>query len=205
MTKVYIHGKLGKFFGEYHEVNVSKKLDIVNAIDANRKGFKKTILSCFKKNIHFDIIDPVASEQTFASIDQFLNQPAPKEVHILPSIGGSGVVLGFISAVGAAVGAVGSAVGGIIASVGGFLGSGTLLANMALGILMQGIAFLLTPKPKGPESQKVESKIQQASYLFSSLENQAVQGFAIPLLYGELRVGSNVITVNVVSEDIEKQ
>ncbi len=192
MTKVYIHGKLGKIFGEYHELDISRKADVVKAIDANRKGFKKTILSAFKKDIHFDAIDPKESKKSFKSIDEYLSQPAPEELHIIPSVGGSGPLVPVFFAIAEAAAVVGS-----------FLTGGTFLGNLALGILLQGIAYLLAPKPPEPASQKVETKIAQASYLFSSLENQAVQGFPIPLLYGELRVGSSIITVNILNEDIE--
>jgi len=193
MTKVYIHGKLGKIFGEYHELDISRKIDVIKAIDANRKGFKKTIISAFKKDIHFDAIDPKESKQSFKSIDEFLNQPAPEELHIVPAVGGSGPLAPIFIAISKAAAAVGS-----------FLTGGTFLGNLAMGILLQGIQMLLTPQPKSPASQKVDSKLAQASYLFSSLENQAVQGFAIPLLYGELRVGSSIITVNILNEDIDK-
>jgi predicted phage tail protein len=74
-----------------------------------------------------------------------------------------------------------------------------------MGIILEGISMLLMPKPKGPASQQIESKVDQASYLFSSLQNQAVQGFPIPMLYGELRVGSAIVSVNVLNEDIESE
>ena len=196
MTRIYIHGKLGKIFGEYHELDISRKMDVVNAIDANRKGFKKTILSSFAKDIHFDLVDPNGSKEEFSSVDEYLSQPAPEELHIVASICGSGPVIAIVMKVGAAVAKVASVVSG-------FLTGGSFLGNLAMGILMEGIQMLLTPKPKGPASQQIQSKIDQASYLFSSLENQAVQGFPIPMLYGELRVGSSIVSVNVLSEDIE--
>lgn len=192
MTRIYIHGKLGKIFGEYHELDISRKMDVVKAIDANQKGFKKTILSSFKKQIHFDLVDPNDSKEKFDSVNEYLNQPAPEELHIMPSVCGSGFLTPFFIAAAK----VGTAVGG-------FLTGGSFLGNLAMGIIMEGIGALLSPKPKGPASQQIESKVDQSSYLFSSLENQALQGFPIPMLYGELRVGSAVVSVNVLNEDIE--
>ena len=192
MTRIYIHGKLGKIFGEYHELDISRKIDVVKAIDANQKGFKKTILSSFKKEIHFDLVDPDDSKEKFNSVDEYLSQPAPEELHIVPSVCGSGPFVPFFKFAFAAA-----------KTVGGFLTGGSFLGNLAMGIIMEGISMLLSPKPKGPASQQIESKIDQASYLFSSLENQALQGFPIPMLYGELRVGSAVVSVNVLNEDIE--
>lgn len=194
MTRIYIHGKLGKVFGEYHELDISRKMDVVKAIDANQKGFKKTILSSFKKDIHFDLVDPNGSKEKFDSVNEYLSQPAPEELHIVPSVCGSGPFIPIFQFIATQATAIGS-----------FLTGGSFLGNLAMGIILQGISYLLTPKPKGPASQQTESKVDQASYLFSSLENQAVQGFPIPMLYGELRAGSSIVSVNILNEDIESE
>lgn len=191
MTRIFIHGKLGKAFGECHQVKIEKKIDAVKAIDANRRGFKKTILAAFKSGVNYDLIDPKNPEKKFTTIDDYLNEPAPEELHIIPEVGGSGPLIPVFLFLGKAATAVGT-----------FLGSGSFLANLAVGIILQGIQMLLFPAPKGPAAQKPESKVDQSSYLFSSLDNNSVQGFAIPLVYGELRVGSNVISVNIFNEDI---
>jgi predicted phage tail protein len=70
-------------------------------------------------------------------------------------------------------------------------------------MLIQGVMSLLFPveMPKMAD-QKVETKIDQSSYIFSNLENNVVQGFPIPLVYGELRIGSNIISTNVVAQDL---
>ena len=82
-----------------------------------------------------------------------------------------------------------------------FLGSGSFLANLAIGLIIQGVMSLLFPVEL-PKAQTAESKIDQSSYIFSNLDNNLVQGFPVPLLYGELRIGSNIIGTNVVSEDL---
>jgi predicted phage tail protein len=197
MTKIFIHGRLGKLFGEYHELNIQKKLDVVNAINANHKGFKKKILSEFKEGIDYDLIDPSDPDKKWETVDKFLNEPAPEELHIVPSISGSAGVIAFAAAVFSAVVAA-------VSAFGAFLAGGGFLANLAIGVILNGIQMLLFPAPKGPASQQISSKLDQSSYLFSSLDNQSVQGFPIPLLYGELRVGSNVIAVNVFNQDIDQ-
>jgi predicted phage tail protein len=197
MTKIFIHGKLGRLFGEYHELNIQKKLDVVAAINANRRGFKQKILSQFKKGIDYDLIDPNNPDQKWATVEEFLNESAPEELHIVPSISGSAGLIAFTAAFFTAVGAA-------VSAFGAFLAGGGFLANLAIGVILNGIQMLLFPMPKGPAAQQVQSKLDQSSYLFSSLDNQSVQGFAIPLLYGELRVGSNVISVNVFNEDMDQ-
>ena len=76
-----------------------------------------------------------------------------------------------------------------------------VLLNIAIGFIIQRISLILFPLPE-PPSQEIESKIDTSSYIFSSLDNTATQGFAIPLVYGELRVGSNIVSTSVISEDL---
>ena len=191
MTKVYIHGKLGEIFGTYYELNISKKMEVVDALDANKPGFKKAVLSAFKNEIHYNLVDPESPEQSFETVDEYLGQPAPEVLHILPDVSGSAVFAAFFA----------GSLPGILGTVGGFLGGGSMLANLAMSIILQGISALLFPA-ETPKSQKPESKVDQSSYLFSSLDNNATQGFPMPIIYGELRVGSNVVNVNIVNEDL---
>ena len=76
--------------------------------------------------------------------------------------------------------------------------------NIAISFIIQGISAILFPPPE-PVVQQMESQIDTSSYIFSSLQNTATQGFPIPLVYGELRVGSNIVSTNVVSEDMSRK
>ena len=193
MTEVIIHGEMGKIFGETHKFKVSKLLEILRALSVTRNGFKDYIINQSSEGINYAMIDPKNPEKTFKSAQEFQEADAPETIHIVPSI--SGAALGaFISAVASfATAAVGAIAGAI--SAGGFL------ANLAIGLLIQGIMSLLFPIEL-PKAQTAESKIDQSSYIFSNLDNNLVQGFPIPLMYGELRMGSNIIGTNVISEDL---
>jgi predicted phage tail protein len=72
---------------------------------------------------------------------------------------------------------------------------------LGVSLILQGIIMLLFP-PEDPKRREVESKIDTSTYIFSNRVNNAVQGFPVPLVYGELRVGSNIISTNIVSEDM---
>jgi len=193
MTEVIIHGEMGKIFGKTHKFKVSKLLEILRALSVSRNGFKNYVINQSSEGINYAMIDPKNPEKTFKSAQEFQEADAPETIHIVPSI--SGAALGsFISAAFTFFSTVGGAIAGAI-SAGGFL------ANLAIGLLIQGIMSLLFPV-EIPKSQTAETKIDQSSYIFSNLDNNLVQGFPIPLLYGELRVGSNIIGTNVISEDL---
>ena len=56
-----------------------------------------------------------------------------------------------------------------------------------------------------PTPQTMESPLDTNSYIFGNTNNNVTQGFSIPVLYGQLRIGSNVISTNAQSIDISQQ
>ena len=199
MTNVIIHGELATICGKQHGFKVNKLLDITRALNANNPRVRNFLISNFKEGLSYAFIDPKNPNKKWETVEQLSSAKAPEEVHIVPVVNGAFVV----SAVVAAVTAVAGFVGAAFAALGTALASGGFLANLGIGLLIQGVMSLLFPveMPKLAD-QKVETKIDQSSYIFSNLENNVVQGFPIPLVYGEMRVGSNIIATNVVSEDL---
>lgn len=198
MTNVIIHGELGKVFGANHTFKLEKLMDVVKALNANNPGFKEHILSLFYKGVHYNMVNLEKPNQKWDSIEEYSKEEAPDEIHLVPEIAGAGLVAAAVGAVAAIAGAIGGIVAAVsLSSIGGFL------LNLAVGLLIQGIMTLLFPVelPK-TSAQTVETKIDTSSYIFTNLQNNAVQGFPIPLVYGEMRIGSNIIATNVVSEDL---
>jgi predicted phage tail protein len=193
MTEVIIHGEMGKIFGKTHKFKVSKLLEILKALNVTRNGFKNYIINQSQEGINYAMIDPKNPGKKFKSAQEFQEADAPETIHIVPAI--SGAFVGTFFAVVAPFIKAG------VAAAAGFLGSGGFLANLAIGLIIQGIMSLLFPVEL-PKSQTAETKIDTSSYIFSNLDNNLVQGFPIPLMYGELRVGSNIIGTSVVSEDL---
>lgn len=194
MTEVIIHGEMGRIFGETHKFKVSKLLEIISALSTNRKGFRNYIIDKSNDGIHYAMINPKNPKKQYKSVQELQEADVPETVHIVPAISGAFVFSAIL------VPALLGIKAGVIAAA-GFLGSGSFLANLAIGLIIQGIMSLLFPVEL-PKAQTAESKIDTSSYIFSNLDNNLVQGFPVPLLYGELRVGTNIIGTNVVSEDL---
>lgn len=197
MTNVIIHGEFGEIYGTNHKFKVSKLLEITNALQANNPGVKNFLLSRFKEGLSYAFVDPKNPNKRWETVDELSSANAPEEIHIVPTITGAFV---FTAIATIAVG-IGGFVAGALGALGTALASGGFLANLAVGMLIQGVMSLLFPI-ETPKPQTAESKIDMSSYIFTNLQNNAVQGFPIPLLYGELRVGSNVISTNVTSLDL---
>lgn len=68
-------------------------------------------------------------------------------------------------------------------------------ASMILG----GVAQMLAPKPKMSEMRQTDNG-RQNTY-FSSLDNMIAKGNTLPVLYGEMQVGSRVISQEVSTAD----
>ena len=190
MTNIIIHGVLGKIYGTHHKLNVRRLSEIIPAINANNPGFKHAILSYLKSDVDYCYVDPKNPKTKYKTLQEALSSSPPKEVHIVPSIVGAG--------------AVGMIVGGLaLAGVGTYIGGtlGGILFSLGVSLILQGIIMLLFP-PEDPKRREVESKIDTSTYIFSNRVNNAVQGFPVPLVYGELRVGSNIISTNIVREDM---
>ena len=64
---------------------------------------------------------------------------------------------------------------------------GNMVVSMGIGLLIQGITSAMTKTPTIEESK------QSQSYLFQGNVNNQTQGQAVPIGYGRLRVGSQVI------------
>ena len=100
-------------------------------------------------------------------------------IHIVPRVAGA-----TLAAWGAAIGAGGMT--GILFSLG---------ASMVLG----GVAQMLAPKARTPRTQTTDNG-KQNTY-FSSLDNMVAQGNVLPVLYGEMRVGSRVVSQEISTAD----
>ena len=57
--------------------------------------------------------------------------------------------------------------------------------------------YLLTPVPETEPSAEIEAGIKNSSFVFGNPQNIASQGQAIPIVYGKLRVGSQVVGTTI--------
>jgi predicted phage tail protein len=79
-------------------------------------------------------------------------------------------------------------------------GSGPFLVafavNLAIGLVMAGIQYLMTPIPEN-EPKLVVAQLGGNSFWFASKSNFTQQYLNAPIGYGELRVGSNTIETQI--------
>lgn len=68
----------------------------------------------------------------------------------------------------------------------------SVAANIGLGMVLGGISQMLAGSPQAPAPS--ERANNQPSYAFNGAVNTTAQGNPVPVLYGRLRVGSQVIS-----------
>ncbi|PNK59476.1 tail assembly protein [Psychrobacter sp. FDAARGOS_221] len=113
-------------------------------------------------------------------------------IHVVPEIAGAGkfgqIILG-TAMIGAAF-----FTGGASIAAWGALSTGLLTAG--IGMVLGGVAQMLTKQPSfGDTSNTNKSR----SSSFSSLGNNTAQGSCVPVAYGEIMIGSKVISQSIES------
>jgi len=126
-------------------------------------------------------------------------------VKVIPVVSGAGGRgLGAIL-VGAAL--IGTAVltGGATLGLTGFTAAGTGLGftaaaaagNIGLALTLGGVATMLTPVPKQPDFGEADPS---GGFAFSGLQNVSQEGIPVPVVYGEMIVGSVVLSTGLIAD-----
>ena len=203
MTNIKIYGIMSKTFGEEIDLKVGSINHLFDAIDANRPGFIQKINKLAKLGFHYALIIDGKRVKDFKRPSVVKN---PKKIEIVPLIAGNGLVAGIVagvvsvvSTVAAAVGAVFGAIGAGLGALGAAIASGGALANFALFVAGTALSMLLAPSPDFPDAvqQKVSTAGLEMSFAFANRSNVASQGSPVPIGYGRLKLGSQVIQASL--------
>ena len=193
MTKVFLHGKLGRKFGKEHKFKLRNKKEVISALCGTKKGFKQYLVKITRNGLFYKLVD---TDGVCLELKDYDKKP-PEEIHIVPTVLGSGPLAAFLSAVGTGIiqamtTVIGESITNLIVET---------LINIGVSILIQGLMNMLF----GDETEgQIEGPIDTNSYLFNNHANTAVQGFGVPLVYGEVRCGSFTISTNMKNVDISR-
>lgn len=75
----------------------------------------------------------------------------------------------------------------------------SLAFSIGASLMLGGVAQMLTPKPHSPSMHHADNGKQNV--YFSSLDNMIAQGNPLPILYGEMLVGSRRISQSLSTRD----
>jgi len=89
MTTISLHGILAQKYGQVFKMDIGKPRDVIRAIDANRDGFRKTVVDLQKQGFSYELI----VNKKRLNKEEFLNNKKPQEIDFVPFIVGSGAFI----------------------------------------------------------------------------------------------------------------
>lgn len=183
LREVRLYGALGRLFGRVHLLAVNSAQEAVRALCVNYPAFERYLREHSEPGYHVFI-----GKRNIGETE--LSEPA-----------GGGDVIKIVPAV------AGAKKGGLLQTV---LGVVLIVADLVLfhtgwltqigaALALGGVAQMLTPIPKTDAGSQADNK---PSYVFSGASNTTAQGSPVPILYGELIVGSAVISAGLSTEPL---
>lgn len=76
---------------------------------------------------------------------------------------------------------------------------GTALFGLGVSLALGGVVQMLSPQQRGLSTR--DNPENGASYSFNGPVNTTAQGNCVPVLYGEMMVGSAVVSAGIYAED----
>jgi len=190
MTKVRLHGILAKEFGEFFSFKLGKAKDVIRAIDANKKNFIKRINDLGKQGFNYTL---VVDGKKVSELSEIEIKKEHKNIEIVPMIAGSGPIAATVVTTIATVALTSAFAAGTISA------TAFLLGSIAIAVVGLGLQMLLAPKPDAGPPISATTKAFSESFAFSNKANVATQGTPVPVGYGRLKVGSQVVQYSVKS------
>ena len=193
LKKIKVYGTLRKFLGQAEfEVDLNTPREALSFLKCNFEGIEKHMseqiytIQCGAKVITEDLLN-------FCSQD---------DIRIIPVVHGNffGIILGAIGLFG------GGTIGGLF---GGGLFSTLItstLTSIGTSMLIDGVTQLLSPQqnnlsPTGQDS--LDPAALASNYSFTGLTNISRAGVPVNLVYGEILVGSIVVSNGVDTVQVE--
>ena len=199
LRTIRLYGYLGKMFGRVHQLAVSSTAEAIRALCVTCPGFEKELMTskdrgigyaCFigKKNITEDHLGHPVGDS---------------DIRIAPIVQGSksgglfSIIIGAALLITAPM-LVNPATMAMLGE-GGAMMLGAGVASAGKMLMLSGVVQALSPQQKGLSTR--DGPDNGASYNFNGPVNTTAQGNCVPLLYGELIVGSATISAGIFSED----
>tara|TARA_Y100001973_G_C5187330_1_gene328695 strand:+ start:931 stop:1524 length:594 start_codon:yes stop_codon:yes gene_type:complete len=193
LRKIKVYGDLADFLGwKEQEALVNNIPDVMKFILCNHPDAES-----YMKNKYYKV-----NVGQYDITDKQLNDPIGMTVTITPVIQGSdpvtAIVVGGALSGAAAVGVIGT---GVIV---GSLTYASLATTVGVGLMLNGASQLLTPTPNIPNiPSQINDLDSNANYSFSGIKNVSRAGITLPLVYGEIFIGSITVSNGVDTHQVK--
>ncbi|AHE29547.1 phage tail protein [Burkholderia pseudomallei] len=188
LRTIRLYGTLGVRFGRIHRLAVSSTAEAVRALSVLIPGFRAFLTSSRDAGLTFAVFNGTRNLDE----DELEHPVGRDEIRIAPVIVGSKRGGLFNTILGAALAAVGA-----VATFGFAQPWGTSLMGLGASMALGGIVQMLSPQQAGLAGAANNG----TSYYFNGPVNSAAQGEPVPLVIGEMIVGSKVVSSGIYAED----
>lgn len=225
LRKVVFHGSLRREFGAAFEIRAPSPAIALNGLMTMVPGLCARIA---QGSFRITLGHPKKG-RSVSDAPQLAGAWKDNEatIHIVPVIAGRGgnggvakivigvaliavaviapyAAFGFAGPLLASGGTAGAMSMGVLGGFGAAAGAFTMgnLAGLGIMVALGGVAQMLSPQPKTPAVTAREAQADNPSLVFNSVVNSVEEGGVVPLVYGDVLCGSQVIAGNIVAEDI---
>lgn len=177
MAKIRLYGDL-KQYGDKFDMNIETAAEGLRGMCCQIKGLQQRIVDGWFR-VRINGVDMTNDNLQFGLHSRL---PENAVIHIVPKVAGAknGGVFQFIAgAIMVVVGALTSWCGGAALIAGG------------IGLMVGGVAQMLT---KTPKTDKLKEGLTNKNTYFSNLDNTIAQGAPVPVIYGQPKIGSKVLS-----------
>lgn len=198
---IRLYGTLGARFGRVHRLAVSNASEAVRALCILIPGFEAFLMESKDRGLTYSLFlgrDNIGHDR--------LNAPCgASDIRIAPVLigskrsGGLQTIIGVALVVAASYFSGGTFAAGGTTLIGGTGTTGwTMAAQMGIALAMGGVMQMMSPQLKGLGA--MDRPDNRASYSFNGAVNTSAQGNPVGLLYGQLTVGSSVISAGIYAQ-----
>jgi predicted phage tail protein len=187
-----LYGSLGATYGKVHRYDVVSPAQAIKALSVTIKGFKQSLID----GGYYRILVGGKDE---LDIDQLGNPMSDREtIRIVPVVAGAeglgkivlgAVLIGFSGPLG---GLIGGALGTTAATTAVIASS---ISSIGVSLAIGGVSqMLFSPQTQSISAEREENK---PSFIFNGAVNTTRQGNCVPICYGRMIVGSQVISAGL--------
>lgn len=195
LTTIKLSGQLGKKFGRVHEFYVRSPAEAVRALCSQLEGFQEYLMDERDERQYKVFV----KEQRIDPKEQLHELSGTKEIRIAPVVQANKRGGLFQVIMGAVLIALAFTPIGAIA-LGAKMTVGSVLFGMGAGMVLGGIAQLLSPQPRMDSYDAPENSPNKN---FNGVVNTIGSGgHPVPLAYGEIVCGSAIISAGMYASDI---
>lgn len=191
MITVILYGHLADKYGKRHKLDIKTPAEAIRALCANYKTFKDDLIQDGQAMYRV-----LAGKEERADADG-LHIGTAKSIKIIPVVagaGGLGKVLAGVALIWFSFAFPGF---GAFNVLGQAFSVASIAGSIGTSLLLGGLSQMLSPAPKVSGSREATTAPGRPSFYFNGAINTTGQGNPVPVLYGRLRVGSQVISAGL--------